>query len=109
MSSEAAIGHGAEMSFRRKRRLTVRYIGSARRAVAAERSGAADTQLGMVLTSVAGAVNASGFFAIGQYTSHMSGIFSALADNLVLGSFGLALAGLAALLSVVAARPARPS
>src|SRR5215204_3562330 len=80
----------------------VHYIGLTRRIVAAERTGAADTQLGLVLTFVAGATNAGGFLAIGQYTSHMSGIFSALADNLVLGAFGLVLAGLGALLLFVA-------
>lgn len=55
----------------------------------------------MVLAFVAGAANAGGFLAVGQYTSHMSGIFSALADNLVLGAFGLVLAGLAGLLAFV--------
>jgi uncharacterized membrane protein YoaK (UPF0700 family) len=86
----------------RKSSLAARYIGSARRVVAAERSGAADAQLGMVLTFVAGAVNAGGFLAVGQYTSHMSGIFSALADNLVLGALGLVVTGLGALLLFVA-------
>ena len=86
----------------RKGSLAARYIGSAQRVVAAERSGAADTQLGMVLTFVAGAANAGGFLAVGQYTSHMSGIFSALADNLVLGGVGLVAAGLAALLLFIA-------
>jgi uncharacterized membrane protein YoaK (UPF0700 family) len=93
---------GRQHLFQRTGRLTARYIGSARRVIAAERSGTADTQLGMVLTFVAGAVNAGGFLAIGQYTSHMSGIFSALADHLVLGTFGLVLAGLGALLSFIA-------
>jgi uncharacterized membrane protein YoaK (UPF0700 family) len=89
-------------SFQRRGSLAVRYVGSARRVVAAERSGTADAQLGMVLTFVAGAVNAGGFLAVGQYTSHMSGIFSALAGNLVLGALGLVIAGLGALLLFVA-------
>ena len=55
----------------------------------------------MVLAFVAGAANAGGFLAVGQYTSHMSGIFSALADNLVLGALGLVLAGLGGLVSFV--------
>jgi uncharacterized membrane protein YoaK (UPF0700 family) len=88
--------------FQRKGSLAARYIGSARRVVAAERSGAADAQLGMVLAFVAGAVNAGGFLAVGQYTSHMSGIFSALADNLVLGTLGLVSVGLGALMLFVA-------
>jgi uncharacterized membrane protein YoaK (UPF0700 family) len=66
------------------------------------RSGRADTQLGMVLAFVAGAANAGGFLAVGQYTSHMSGIFSSLADNLALGAFGLVVAGLSGLASFVA-------
>jgi uncharacterized membrane protein YoaK (UPF0700 family) len=64
--------------------------------------GRADTQLGMVLAFVAGAANAGGFLAVGQYTSHMSGIFSSLADNLALGAFGLVVAGLSGLASFVA-------
>ena len=65
--------------------VAVHYIDLTRRIVSAERTGAADTQIGLVLTFVAGATNAGGFLAIGQYTSHMSGIFSAMADHLALG------------------------
>ncbi|NGZ88359.1 YoaK family protein [Duganella aceris] len=54
-------------------------------------------RLGRLLAFVAGAVNAGGFFAVGQYTSHMSGIVSALADNAALGRLPLLLAGLASL------------
>ncbi len=53
----------------------------------------------MTLCFVAGATNAGGFLAVGQYTSHMTGVLSSVADNLVLGRFALALAGLAALLA----------
>lgn len=62
---------------------------------ATPRTGQADLHIGIVLTVVAGALNAGGFLAIGQYTSHMTGIVSALADQLVLHNF--ALAGIAAL------------
>jgi len=79
-----------------------RYVASARKAVAAERSSEADAQLGLVLTFVAGAINAGGFLAVGQYTSHMSGILSAMADNLALGALGLSGAGLLALLAFTA-------
>jgi uncharacterized membrane protein YoaK (UPF0700 family) len=73
------------------------------KAVAAhERTGAADTLLGMALTFVAGAINAGGFLAVGQYTSHMSGILSAMADHAALGLLGLAGLGLAAFLPFVA-------
>lgn len=50
---------------------------------------------------MAGAINAGGFLAIGQYTSHMTGIVSAMADHLVLGNVALVLAGLAALIVFV--------
>jgi uncharacterized membrane protein YoaK (UPF0700 family) len=92
----------AHRSSARRSSVAVHYIGLTRRIVSAERTGAADTQLGLVLTFVAGATNAGGFLAIGQYTSHMSGIFSAMADNLALGAVGLVLIGLAALSAFVA-------
>lgn len=64
-----------------------------------ERSPAANRQLACYLAFAAGATNAGGFLAVQQYTSHMSGIVSAMADNLALGSIGLLLDGLGALLS----------
>ncbi len=69
--------------------------------VGADRTHSSDAHLGMVLTFIAGATNAGGFLAVGQYTSHMSGIFSAMADNVALGAFGLVAAGLAAFLPFV--------
>lgn len=56
-------------------------------------------RLGATLTFVAGATNAGGFLAVGQYTSHMTGVVSSVADNLVLGQLGLVLVGLASLLA----------
>src|SRR3954469_21715950 len=88
--------------FGRRNSATFHYIGLTRRIVSAERTGAADTQLGMVLSFVAGATKAGGFLAIGQYTSHMSGIFSAMADNFALGAVGLVLIGFGALSAFVA-------
>lgn len=61
------------------------------------RTDISNRRLGRALAFVAGAVNAGGFFAVGQYTSHMSGIVSALADNAALGDMGLLLAGAASL------------
>ncbi|SHN43776.1 Uncharacterized membrane protein YoaK, UPF0700 family [Duganella sacchari] len=61
------------------------------------RTDISNRRLGRSLAFVAGAVNAGGFFAVGQYTSHMSGIVSALADNLALGQLALLWAGLASL------------
>lgn len=63
----------------------------------AHRTDISNRRLGRALAFVAGAVNAGGFFAVGQYTSHMSGIVSALADNAALGDMGLVLAGAASL------------
>ncbi|WP_181704971.1 YoaK family protein [Chthonobacter rhizosphaerae] len=78
------------------------YIHAARRALATERTDAGDAQLGLLLTFVAGAINAGGFFAVGQYTSHVTGILSGVADNLALGAVALAAAGAAAVLAFVA-------
>lgn len=68
---------------------------------ALQRTPQADLKLGTVLAFVAGAANAGGFLAVGQYTSHMTGILSALADNLVLGQFVLVGAGLVSVLAFV--------
>ncbi len=65
------------------------------------RTPAGNRRLGLVLCFIAGATNAGGFLAIGQYTSHMTGIVSAMADHLVLGNVALVLAGLAALAAFV--------
>ena len=73
-----------------------------RRLTASERTQRANRHLGLALTFVAGATNAGGFLAVGQYTSHMTGIVSAMADDIAVGSIGLVLAGLGALLSFIA-------
>jgi uncharacterized membrane protein YoaK (UPF0700 family) len=72
--------------------MSIAYLASL---TARPRSARADLHLGLVLAFVAGALNAGGFLAIGQYTSHITGMVSALADQLVLGQ--LALAGIAAI------------
>lgn len=66
------------------------------------RTRRANRQLGAVLAFVAGAVNAGGFLAVQQYTSHMTGIVSSMADHIALGMYGYALAALGALLSFTA-------
>jgi uncharacterized membrane protein YoaK (UPF0700 family) len=81
--------------------LTARTMRSVKRIAGSERTGRADAQLGIALTFIAGAINAGGFLAVGHYTSHMSGILSAMADNLALGGLGLVLIGLAAFLPFV--------
>lgn len=64
-----------------------------------ERSDVTNRRLGRSLAFVAGATNAGGFLAVGQYTSHMSGIVSSLADNAALGDINVVVAGLSSLLS----------
>lgn len=66
-----------------------------------QRTPQSNLRLGAVLAFVAGATNAGGFLAVGQYTSHMTGVVSAMADNIVLGHASLVLAGLAGLLSFI--------
>jgi uncharacterized membrane protein YoaK (UPF0700 family) len=72
---------------RTRRRSYLEYF---RLASAHRRAEANDVVLAVMLAFVAGAVNAGGFFAIGQYTSHMTGVVSALADNLALGALAVA-------------------
>ncbi|MGF6742449.1 YoaK family protein [Paraburkholderia atlantica] len=64
-----------------------------------DRSTSANRQLGFSLAFVAGATNAGGFLAVRQYTSHMSGIVSAIADQAALGDLRLVLAGIGSLAS----------
>lgn len=47
---------------------------------------------------IAGATNAGGFLAVQQYTSHMTGMVSSMADHLVLGDYTLVIAAGAAIL-----------
>lgn len=64
-----------------------------------QRNHRSDRHLGYSLAFIAGAMNAGGFLAIGQYTSHMTGIVSGVADSIAQGQFALALAGLASLMA----------
>ncbi|MBP0597220.1 DUF1275 domain-containing protein [Herbaspirillum sp. LeCh32-8] len=70
-----------------------------RRLTSPARSESSNRQLGRSLAFVAGAVNAGGFLAVGQYTSHMSGVVSAMADDLVLGQTMLLATGVGSLLA----------
>lgn len=73
-----------------------------RRLAGRSRTRRANRQLGAVLAFVAGSVNAGGFLAIHQYTSHMTGIVSSIADELVLGNALLVFSGLSALAAFLA-------
>jgi uncharacterized membrane protein YoaK (UPF0700 family) len=74
----------------------------ARKLTGSKRSPDGNRHLGVLLCFVAGAINAGGFLAVRQYTSHMTGIVSDMADNLALGAYRLVLPGLGALLSFLA-------
>jgi uncharacterized membrane protein YoaK (UPF0700 family) len=70
-----------------------------RRLTGSKRTESANRHLARYLAFIAGATNAGGLLAVGQYTSHMSGIISAMADNLAVGSAPLVLSGLLAVTS----------
>ncbi len=70
--------------------------------VRAARSEGEDYTLAVVLASVAGAANAGGFFAVAQYTSHMTGYLSLLAENLAIAHFWVAFVSAVAILAFIA-------
>jgi uncharacterized membrane protein YoaK (UPF0700 family) len=49
-----------------------------------------DDLLATILAGVAGAINAGGFFVVGQYTSHMTGYLSRAADHIAIGNLKVA-------------------
>jgi uncharacterized membrane protein YoaK (UPF0700 family) len=67
-----------------------------------QRTDQANRRLGRSLAFVAGAANAGGFLAVGQYTSHMSGVVASISDNLALGETGLVVAGSGSLVAFLA-------
>ena len=69
---------------------------------ARERTRQRNRQLGALLAFMAGAINAGGFLAVQRYTSHMTGVVSSIADDLVLGQGLLVLAGVGSLLAFMA-------
>lgn len=73
-----------------------------RKLTSVERSDRADIHLGLSLAFIAGAMNAGGFLAVQQYTSHMTGIISSMADGLIIGNINLALASVGALICFIA-------
>ncbi|MGE5517693.1 MAG: YoaK family protein [Bacteroidota bacterium] len=66
------------------------------------RSADANRHLGLSLAFVAGAMNAGGFLAVDQYTSHMTGIVSSVADNLAINNLELVLTGIGSVAAFVA-------
>lgn len=77
-------------------------VRTARALTGPQRSDAQDAALATILAAIAGAANAGGFFALGQYTSHMTGYLSQLADNLAMLNLKIAFIGLVAIGAFVA-------
>jgi uncharacterized membrane protein YoaK (UPF0700 family) len=73
-----------------------------RRLTGKERSHAANRQLARFLAFIAGATDAGGYITLRQYTSHMSGIASSVANHMAVGELRLAAAGVSAMLAFVA-------
>ncbi|MFU8823673.1 YoaK family protein [Yoonia sp.] len=67
----------------------------------ARRTESGNRNLGYVLAFVAGAINAGGFLAVQQYTSHMTGIVSEMADLIAVGQYRIALFGLVCLVTFI--------
>lgn len=61
-----------------------------RQLTAPERSRSDNVRLGAGLAFVAGATNAGAFLAVGQYTSHMTGLLSAMTDAIALRHWEIA-------------------
>jgi uncharacterized membrane protein YoaK (UPF0700 family) len=75
-----------------------RYV---RRLTGRTRTASNNRTLSLVLAFVAGAANAGGFLAVQQYTSHMTGIVSAMADAVALGTWDVILTGIGGLMSFI--------
>ncbi|WP_205910784.1 YoaK family protein [Paroceanicella profunda] len=88
------------MSDRTHRHLR-RPLASARVIVGHRRSQGSDMVLATFLSAIAGCANAGGFFVLGQYTSHMTGYLSAVADDFALADMALVAGALLAILSFV--------
>jgi uncharacterized membrane protein YoaK (UPF0700 family) len=74
-------------------------IETSRRLTGRVRTAGANRHLGVALAFIAGATNAGAFLAVKQYTSHMTGMVSSMADSLVLGDLPLAASAFGALFS----------
>jgi uncharacterized membrane protein YoaK (UPF0700 family) len=78
--------------------MPVQYL---RALTAPERNRRANLHLGVSLAFVAGATNAGGFLAVHEYTSHMTGVVSSMADTLALGQVVAAIDWFSSLLAFV--------
>ena len=68
---------------------------------ARQRTLGANLTLGVSLAFIAGAINAAGFLAFAFYTSHMTGLVSSIADNLVLSQLSLVAASVVAVIAFI--------
>ncbi|SEM70125.1 Uncharacterized membrane protein YoaK, UPF0700 family [Loktanella fryxellensis] len=83
-------------------RRVLRPVRSARVLLAPRRTSGSDRVLGTLLAAIAGAANAGGFFAVGQYTSHMTGYLSLVADNVATLQWRIVLLSTLAIVALVA-------
>lgn len=79
-----------------------RHIFRSQVLVGHRRSPGSDYVLATILALIAGAANAGGFFALGQYTSHMTGYLSQIPDHLVAGSLPIAATAVFAISAFIA-------
>ena len=66
------------------------------------RTQSANAELACFLSFVAGSMNAGGFLAVNEFTSHMSGIVSQMAGATALGDWRILLWGLGAAMAFIA-------
>lgn len=86
----------------RNKRQRIQRLTSIPRALASHRrSTGTDLILATIFAAVAGAANAGGFFAIGRYTSHMTGYISQFADGIAILDLSAALVSLLAISAFV--------
>jgi uncharacterized membrane protein YoaK (UPF0700 family) len=76
--------------------MSISYL---RELITRDRNQRANRHLGGILSFVAGAVNVCSFIALGQYTSHISGVVSSIAAGAALANVPMLLGGLFILLS----------
>lgn len=74
-------------------------LNAIRQLTARKRSRADNVRLGAGLAFVAGATNAGAYLAVGQYTSHMTGVVSAMSDALALRNWSIAAMSASALMA----------
>lgn len=69
---------------------------------AARRTSRLDAELALLLITIAGAVNAAGFVALEQYTSHMTGLFAVIAGHIINDNAILAASALIGVITFIA-------